>query len=54
MLCDDPAAAAAAWEKLEGVAHGVFLARDLASEPPNVLFPAEMADRCLALWRNWA
>ncbi len=26
-----------------------MLARDLVSEPPNVLFPAEMADRCVAL-----
>ena len=31
------------------MAHGVFLSRDLVSEPPNVLFPAEMAERCLAL-----
>ena len=49
LLCADAAAAEEAWEPLAAVAHGVFLARDLASEPPNVLFPAEMADRCLAL-----
>ncbi len=49
VLCADPAAAAAAWAPLAAVAEGVFLARDLASEPPNVLFPAEMANRCLAL-----
>jgi leucyl aminopeptidase len=49
VLCADPAEAAEAWGPLESVANGVFLARDLASEPPNVLFPAEMADRCLAL-----
>ena len=49
VLCADPAAAATAWEPMAAVASGVFLARDLASEPPNVLFPAEMADRCLAL-----
>ncbi len=49
VLCADPAAAAAAWAPLDAVADGVFLARDLASEPPNVLFPAEMANRCLAL-----
>ena len=42
-------AAAAAWAPLKGVAGGVFLARDLASEPPNVLNPAEMAERCRAL-----
>ena len=49
ILCADPAAAATAWAPMAAVADGVFLARDLASEPPNVLFPAEMADRCLAL-----
>jgi leucyl aminopeptidase len=49
VLCEDPAGTAAAWEPLEAVANGVFLARDLVSEPPNVLNPAEMADRCLAL-----
>jgi leucyl aminopeptidase len=49
VLCDDPAIAAASWADMEAVANGVFLARDLVSEPPNVLFPKEMADRCLAL-----
>ena len=49
ILCAGPAAAVTAWEPMAAVAEGVFLARDLASEPPNVLFPAEMADRCLAL-----
>ena len=49
MLCADPAAAVAAWAPMEAVARGVFLARDLASEPANVLFPAELADRCLVL-----
>ena len=49
VLVDDPAMAASAWAPLHAVAHGVFLTRDLVSEPPNVLFPAEMAERCLAL-----
>ncbi len=49
VLTDEPAAAAIAWAPLQAVAHGVFLSRDLVSEPPNVLFPAEMADRCRAL-----
>ena len=31
------------------VAEGVFLTRDLVSEPPNVLNPAEMAERCQKL-----
>lgn len=42
----DPAAATAAWSPREAVANGVLLARDLVSEPPNVLFPEEMARRC--------
>ncbi len=49
IICADPAATATAYEPMEAVANGVALARDLVSEPPNVLFPAEMADRCLAL-----
>ena len=49
VLNGDPAAAATAWAPLQAVAAGVFLSRDLSSEPPNVLFPAEMAERCLAL-----
>jgi leucyl aminopeptidase len=38
-----------AWEPLEAVANGIYLTRDLVSEPANVLFPAEMADRCRKL-----
>ncbi|HET7880383.1 MAG TPA: leucyl aminopeptidase [Acetobacteraceae bacterium] len=49
LLTADPSRAKSAWEPLEGVAKGVFLSRDLVSEPPNVLNPAEMADRCKKL-----
>ena len=48
-LTVNPARTISAWEPLHGVAKGVFLARDLVSEPPNVLHPAEMADRCKKL-----
>src|SRR5271168_4276958 len=41
--------AKAAWEPLNAVAKGVFLTRDLVSEPPNVLDPPEMAERCMKL-----
>jgi leucyl aminopeptidase len=41
--------AKAAWEPLDATAKGVFLTRDLVSEPPNVLDPAEMAERCRKL-----
>lgn len=45
----DAAKAKAEFAPLAAVADGVFLARDLVSEPPNVLFPAEMAERCKTL-----
>ncbi len=41
--------AKAAWAPMRAVAEGVFLARDLVSEPPNVLNPETMADRCQEL-----
>ena len=49
LLTANPGRTMSAWEPLHGVANGVFLARDLVSEPPNVLHPAEMADRCKKL-----
>jgi leucyl aminopeptidase len=49
LLGGEAAKARAAWEGLRPVAEGVFLSRDLVSEPPNVLNPASMADRCKAL-----
>jgi leucyl aminopeptidase len=36
---------AGAWAKAAAVVHGTFIARDLASEPANVLTPVEMANR---------
>jgi leucyl aminopeptidase len=49
LLAEDQRAAESAWGGLKPVAEGVFLARDLVSEPPNVLTPAEMARRCEGL-----
>jgi leucyl aminopeptidase len=37
------------YSSLEKVADGVFLTRDLVSEPPNVLYPESFAARCKAL-----
>jgi leucyl aminopeptidase len=45
VLTADGEAAKAAWAKLGPLAHGVFVARDLATEPPNVLTPIEFANR---------
>lgn len=42
-------AARAAFAPMKAVAEGVFLARELATEPPNVLTPAELAERCRGL-----
>ncbi|MEJ0044592.1 MAG: M17 family peptidase N-terminal domain-containing protein [Rhizomicrobium sp.] len=36
------------WAALDAVAGGMFFARDLVNEPPNVLFPAEFARRVKA------
>jgi leucyl aminopeptidase len=44
----DAAGARRAWARQEAVAGGVFFARDLINEPPNVLSPAEFARRAKA------
>jgi leucyl aminopeptidase len=46
---EDHAKARAAFVPLKAVAEGIYLARDLVTEPPNVLTPTEMAERCRAL-----
>jgi len=45
---DAVADARKAWAKMEGVAAGMFFARDLVNEPPNILAPAECAKRVKA------
>ncbi|WP_338664219.1 leucyl aminopeptidase [Pararoseomonas sp. SCSIO 73927] len=45
VLCDDPGAAKADWASRRAVAEGVFLTRELVSEPANILNPPEFADR---------
>jgi leucyl aminopeptidase len=45
LLTAEAEAADTAWKRLSAVVHGVFVARDLASEPPNILHPVEMANR---------
>ena len=49
VLTADLARAREAWATLQAVVEGVRLTRDLVSEPPNVLTPAELAERCRAL-----
>jgi leucyl aminopeptidase len=45
IVTQDVAAAKKAHAGLAAVADGIFLARDLVNEPPNVLYPAEFARR---------
>jgi leucyl aminopeptidase len=49
VLVDDVQAAQAAWHILKTTAAGIFVARDVVTEPPNVLNPAEFARRIQAL-----
>ncbi|MBA4806180.1 leucyl aminopeptidase [Brevundimonas sp.] len=49
VVTSDLRAADAALEPLSAVADGVIFARDLVSEPANVLYPAEFAKRVKAL-----
>ena len=45
VITDDVAAAEAAFAPLKALAEAICFSRDLVSEPPNVLFPAEYARR---------
>ena len=49
LLAEDAGSVEAEWAALRPLADGVYLTRDLVSEPPNVLTPAELARRCEAL-----
>ena len=44
VMCESPGKARAAHQPLDALADGVFLTRDLVSEPPNALNPAVYAD----------
>ncbi len=48
VLTPDPAVARKAYAGLAAVADGIFLARDLVNEPPNVLYPEDFARRVRA------
>jgi len=41
--------AKAAYQDLSALGDGIFLTRDLVSEPPNVLYPESFAERCREL-----
>ena len=52
IIARDAGAARRVWGALEAVADGIFLARDLVNEPPNVLHPEEFARRVKALSKS--
>lgn len=49
IACKDPAAAKSLYASLDKIADGVFLTRDLVSEPSNVLYPETLAQHALTL-----
>ncbi|PWC53163.1 leucyl aminopeptidase [Azospirillum sp. TSO22-1] len=49
LLTDEAEAAKRAFGKLDKVADGVLFARDLVSEPANVIYPETLADKCREL-----
>ena len=49
VVADDPDSAATAFGPMSALADGVIFARDLVSEPANILYPAEFANRVKAL-----
>ncbi|MFT4075556.1 MAG: leucyl aminopeptidase [Asticcacaulis sp.] len=49
VVCDDVAATEAAFVPLAALRDGILFARDLVSEPANVLYPQSYADRVKAL-----
>ncbi len=44
VMLDDPSAAKRAYEPMEKIGDGVFMTRDLVSEPANVIFPESLAE----------
>jgi leucyl aminopeptidase len=49
LQAEDSAKSRAAFVPLKAVAEGIYLSRDLVTEPPNVLTPSVMAERCRVL-----
>ncbi len=49
IMCADPAGTKKAFARLEPVADGAMLARDLVNEPANILGPVEFAERAAEL-----
>ena len=49
LIVGAPDGAEAAWARLSPVIEGVFLARDLVTEPANIIYPESFVERCMEL-----
>ncbi len=48
-ICDEPKKHSQNIKEIINIAHGVFTARDLVWQPPNILFPSSFANECKKL-----
>ena len=48
-VCDEPKKHSQNIQEIRNIANGVFTARDLVWQPPNILYPSSFADECKKL-----
>ena len=48
-ICDEPKKNSQVVQEIKNIANGVFTARDLVWQPPNILFPSSFANECKKL-----
>ena len=48
-ICDEPKKHSQNIQEIRNIANGVFTARDLVWQPPNILYPSSFADECKKL-----
>ena len=48
-ICDEPKKHSQNIQEIKNIANGVFTARDLVWQPPNILFPSSFANECKKL-----
>jgi len=51
-ICQEPKNSSSAFSQLEPVVRGIHFARDLISEPPNILYPESYAEKCKVLEKS--
>ena len=47
--CKDYKKSSLLYDEVKSIAQGVYAARDLVWQPPNILFPLSFADECIKL-----